>query len=140
MSDDIYEAAARWHQAQARDDIDWDAFAAWLDADPRHRDAYDDIALLDEDIDRSRDTIVAMLPANDSDPHLDHGRSRGRSYLMFGSAAAILLVVSTVGLLRDRASTPPAAIPRSCCRAPPCGSPSRERRAGAGSRSRWWPR
>ena len=44
MSADIDEAAARWHLAQADDDMDWSAFTEWLEADPRHRDAYDAMA------------------------------------------------------------------------------------------------
>ena len=51
MSADIDEAAARWHLAQADDDMDWAAFTDWLEADPRHRDAYDAMALLDDRID-----------------------------------------------------------------------------------------
>lgn len=47
MSEDIHEVAARWHTAQLNDDMDWDGFTAWLEADPRHRLAYDEIALLD---------------------------------------------------------------------------------------------
>ena len=101
MSDDIYEAAALWHQAQARDDMNWDAFAAWLDADPRHRDAYDDIALLDEQLDRSRAAVVALLPVNDPEPLESRGR-RGPLYLLVAGVAAVLLTVLTVGLWRDR--------------------------------------
>ncbi|MBB4101151.1 FecR family protein [Sphingomonas kyeonggiensis] len=51
MSEDIHEVAARWHTAQLNDDMDWDGFTAWLEADPRHRLAYDEIALLDARID-----------------------------------------------------------------------------------------
>lgn len=101
MSDDIYEAAALWHQAQARDDMDWEAFAAWLDADSRHRDAYDDIALLDDDLDRSRAAVIALLPANDPEP-LEPRRPRGPLYLVLAGVAAVLLAVVTVGLWRDR--------------------------------------
>lgn len=103
MSDDIYEVAALWHQAQARDDMDWDAFASWLDADPRHRDAYDDIALLDDDLERSRPAIVALLPANDPEP-LESGTSRRPLYLAMAGVAAVLLAILTIGLWRDRAS------------------------------------
>ena len=100
MSDQILEAAALWHQAQARDDMDWDAFAAWLEADPRHRDAYDDIALLDERVDRARDAIVTGLPANDRQtdaPHAEGQSSGRRPYLAWGSLAATLLVAITAG-------------------------------------------
>jgi len=103
MSDDIYEVAALWHQAQARDDMDWDAFASWLDADPRHRDAYDDIALLDDDLGRSRAAVAALLPANDPEP-LESGRPRRPLYFAVAGVAAILLAMVTIGLWGDRVS------------------------------------
>ncbi len=108
MSDDIYEAAALWHQAQGRDDMDWEAFAAWLDADPCHRDAYDDIALLDSEIDRSRDAVIALLPANDTGPATPMERNGRPFYLVIGGIAAVLLAVLMVGLWRDRAPSGPA--------------------------------
>ena len=33
----ILEQAAAWHAACARDDMDWDGFTAWLEADARGR-------------------------------------------------------------------------------------------------------
>ncbi|OSZ63512.1 hypothetical protein CAP40_17380 [Sphingomonas sp. IBVSS2] len=51
MNEDIHEAAARWHVAQQHDDMKWRGFTRWLEADPRHRLAYDEIALLDARID-----------------------------------------------------------------------------------------
>jgi transmembrane sensor len=43
----IEQEAAVWHLASEGDDMDWDGFAQWLAADPRHRRAYDEIALAD---------------------------------------------------------------------------------------------
>ena len=43
----IIEQAARWHVASAHHDMDWDAFTAWLEADPNHRARYDEIARAD---------------------------------------------------------------------------------------------
>lgn len=45
--DIIADAAAAWHAASLHDDMDWDGFTAWLEADPRHRTAYDEVALAD---------------------------------------------------------------------------------------------
>jgi transmembrane sensor len=112
MNDEIPEAAARWHQAQASDDMDWDAFCAWLEVDPRHRDAYDDIALLDERIDAQRSAILAALPANDgdaSDADAEHSFAiRRRPYLVWGGIAATLLVAATAGGLWINAPSAPA--------------------------------
>jgi transmembrane sensor len=61
----IREEAAEWHVRIDSDAMDWDGFAAWLDADPAHRAAYDAIALLDAEIVAARDAIRAAQPAND---------------------------------------------------------------------------
>ena len=46
-NEDIIDQAARWHVASLDDAMDWDGFTAWLEADPRHRAAYDEVALAD---------------------------------------------------------------------------------------------
>ncbi|WP_296617101.1 FecR domain-containing protein [Sphingomonas sp.] len=100
MNDGILEAAALWLQQQSRDDMDWDGFTAWLEADPRHREAYDDIALLDERVDAERTAILARLPANDGEASEDYIEARSparRPYLAWGGIAAALLVAVTAG-------------------------------------------
>lgn len=47
-NDAILAEAARWHVASEDDAMDWDGFTRWLEADPRHRSAYDEIALTDD--------------------------------------------------------------------------------------------
>lgn len=47
---DIDQAAADWHTLVLGGEIDWDAFAAWLDAAPDHQPAYDRIASLDAEV------------------------------------------------------------------------------------------
>ena len=91
MSADIDEAAARWHLAQADDDMDWAAFTDWLEADPRHRDAYDAMALLD-------DRIHAAGPA--LHPRAASSMPERRS-LRWGawSAIAAVVIAAVLGLL-----------------------------------------
>jgi len=43
----IEQEAAAWHVASARDDMDWTGFTRWLETDPRHRAAFDQMALAD---------------------------------------------------------------------------------------------
>jgi len=45
--DTILTEAAEWHAMSDSDAMDWEGFTAWLEADPRHRKAYDEIALGD---------------------------------------------------------------------------------------------
>jgi len=65
--DEIRRIAAEWHARIEAADMDWEAFGAWLDVDPSHRAAYDDIALLDAEIAADRAAILAVLPANDGE-------------------------------------------------------------------------
>jgi len=46
-ADPIDAAAAIWHAGIDRADFDWSGFTLWLEADPRHRAAYDEIARID---------------------------------------------------------------------------------------------
>ncbi len=55
----IWQAALRWHEETARDECDWDAFTAWLEQSPAHRQAYDDVALLEDQLARGRAVLRA---------------------------------------------------------------------------------
>lgn len=107
MSEDIPEQAALWHARQDRDDMDWLGFTAWLEVDPRHRDAFDQVALLDERIDRQRHLLVAAraLPAARVGR-----RPAGRRSVPWaaGGVAAVAAVAVGVATLRqpDPATTP----------------------------------
>lgn len=55
--DTILAEAARWHIASGDDAMDWDAFTLWLEADPRHSAAYNEVALTDGLLQEYRDTL-----------------------------------------------------------------------------------
>jgi len=57
MNEAIDAAAARWFAGQDSADMDWEGFTAWLEADPRHREAFDAIALLDDEVTAQRVAI-----------------------------------------------------------------------------------
>lgn len=101
MSDRIMNEALSWHGAQARDDMDWEAFAEWLEADPRHRAAYDDVALIDTAVDRHRETLRPLLPA------VEEKARQHRWYAVagVGIAAALALVIGAP-MLRQGAPAP----------------------------------
>ena len=60
----IEEEAAAWQVASVNDDMDWDGFTRWLEADPRHRRAFDEAALADTLVDdtanRSRRRLALL--------------------------------------------------------------------------------
>lgn len=100
---EILEKAAEWHARIDSTDMDWEAFGVWLDADPAHRAAYDDIALLDVAIGENRAVLLAALPANGNGPQHDAmslqvvGNRRTRRWWAAGglAVAASLAVLIT---------------------------------------------
>jgi transmembrane sensor len=85
--DRIYEEAAGWLVRQQDDAMDWDGFTLWLEADPRHRVVYDELALLDSDLDdyakrlKGDPTASEPVAANDASP------VRWKRWAGFGGAA-----------------------------------------------------
>lgn len=47
MEERLLDEALAWHHALDADDADWDGYTLWLEADPRHRAAFDEVALVD---------------------------------------------------------------------------------------------
>lgn len=99
MTERIEAEAARWYAAQDGDAMDWEGFTAWLEADPRHRAAFDGVALLGDALDRGRDAIAAHLPANEDAAPEQGGSRRWRWWWGVaggGAAAAALALVLAV--------------------------------------------
>ncbi|MFG6281112.1 FecR domain-containing protein [Sphingomonas sp. S6] len=103
MSADIDEAAARWHLAQADDDMDWSAFTEWLEADPRHRDAYDAMALLDDRI----DAAGSALHPRPADQTLGRRMPRWGAW---SAIAAVVIAAVVLLLYQGRRGGEPAVI------------------------------
>lgn len=101
----IDSEAAEWHARLESPAMDWEAFGAWLDADPSHRLAYDAMALLDAEIGARRGAIVASLPANDVDDDRPASGARRRWWIGGGMAAA----VAVGALFAPKMSTAPVA-------------------------------
>lgn len=97
----ILSEAVSWHLASEGDAIDWDAFTLWLEADPRHRTAYDEIALTGQLLDehrgelQQRDTrgTVAETPVSAGVVRPAFGkRLRWAGFAIAASLSAVLAV------------------------------------------------
>lgn len=64
----LIEQAAAWHLASLGDDMDWEAFTLWLEADPRHRTAFDEVALSDALLAEHKGALAPVAVANDDWP------------------------------------------------------------------------
>lgn len=92
LDEELLLQAGRWHAATSRADCDWQLFTEWLEASPRHREAYDIVALLDERVAR----LAPALAARASPP------PRRRPWL----AAAMVAGLALFALLGYRVLSP----------------------------------
>ncbi|WP_353230505.1 FecR domain-containing protein [Novosphingobium sp.] len=94
---DMVTRAAQWHVESAGDAMDWDAFTLWLEADPRHRACYDEIALADALVaDHAADlAIPAVMPAEPARAQTRRWTRRW-SWVAAGVAAAASLALVVI--------------------------------------------
>jgi transmembrane sensor len=89
--------AADWHAQVLGGDVDWEEFAAWLDADPSHQPAYDRLVTLDAEVTewaKHNDLLgpSAATPALSKPVH--------RWWIGGAIAASLVALVISVPLLR----------------------------------------
>lgn len=108
MTDErIIDEALAWHHALESDDADWDGYTVWLEADPRHRLAFDQISIVDDAVVRNRETLGSILTARDPEPQHEIRAPRRGKRLAFGmtAAAAIAVAIGIPALMRPEPAT-----------------------------------
>lgn len=96
----IIEQAAAWHIASAHDDMDWDGFTAWLEADARHRLHYDELALGDAVLEEHLPALRAAQDETVSDTAPAPQR-HWRVWAGGALAASLAAMIAVPALLRD---------------------------------------
>lgn len=87
----LLDEALAWRVALESDDADWDGYTLWLEADPGHRQAVDEIALTERIIDERAEGLRRLGAV---EPIAVPRPSRPRRGLVFGAmAAAVALAV-----------------------------------------------
>jgi transmembrane sensor len=99
MDDRLLDEAIAWHRSLGTDDADWDGFTCWLEADPKHKLAFDEIVLTDRIVDEHKLGLRTMTAS----PR-PHTRSVGRRGILYGSIAAAIAAVISVPALWPRAA------------------------------------
>lgn len=99
ISEKMLDQAIAWQQALARDDADWDTYLRWLEADPRHREAFDEVALLDRIVDERADDLKPLIAPAPMPVR------RERRPWVYGSIAAAIAVAVAVPVLRPQPDT-----------------------------------
>ena len=104
-ADTIVETAAAWHVASNGDALDWDAFTVWLEADPRHAAAYDEVALADSLLDANREALREgdAVAANENEPA---ATPRPRLWLRWGGSAVAAALIAMVAVPQFRQAAP----------------------------------
>lgn len=91
----ITDEALSWRAELERDGADWDGYVGWLNADPRHRAAYDELDLIDAAVAEHRREINRLLrPSPTSEPWLSRHISRVAGLAGVGIAAALAFVLA----------------------------------------------
>jgi transmembrane sensor len=103
IDDQLLDEAISWHRALDGDDADWDGFTLWLEADPRHRQAFDEIALTDRVVEDLKPSLRQILPATAQTERT--GWFQRRRLLIGSIAAALALVVGIPALWPGPADT-----------------------------------
>ena len=96
-ADQIEQQAAAWLARQNDDAMDWEGFARWLEADSRHRAAFDELALIDADLESHAEGIAAHL-SEDVPATAATGRSHGDRRRWWGAGAVAASVAAVIGL------------------------------------------
>jgi len=98
----IEKEATAWLVQQGNDSMDWDGFTLWLEADPRHRQVFDEFALIDSELGAHAEGIAERIPQdlNPSAPDgLPHGNGRRpRPWRMWGAGALAASIAVVVGV------------------------------------------
>ena len=103
MDEAVLDAAIAWRlrlAAPQASDADWAAFTDWLEADPAHGDAYDKVALADQDYAQALESKPAHLAAPSNDNEVAPWFRR-RGFVM-ASATSMLALVATPFLAGGR--------------------------------------
>ena len=95
--DRILDEAAGWFARQHDDAMDWDGFARWLEVDSRHRAAFDELALIDADLESHAEGITAHL-SEDVAATAATERSHGDRWRWWGAGAVAASIAAVIGL------------------------------------------
>lgn len=107
VDDSLIEQALHWQTALESDDADWDGYMSWLEADPRHREAFDAVALVAAAVDEHKGVIGSLAEARVA----AETRRPGRKMWFLGSGvAAALALVAGVPMMLPMLRAPDMAV------------------------------
>lgn len=108
MTKDVTESAVGWHLASASDDMDWDAFTVWLEADPAHRAAYDAVAMDDDLIAAHREKLRALVSPSEPVEQDGDGQTASKRWRWRVGASALVAAALVAVVIVPEMQAPPA--------------------------------
>ena len=81
--------AAQWHIASGTEAMDWDGFTQWLEADPRHRAAYDEIAMADALLVDHASALAAPFAPEMDTTETEPGEAPARRWRLLAASALV---------------------------------------------------
>lgn len=90
----VTDQALAWRAKLEHDDADWGAYILWLEADPRHRAAYNSLDLIDAAVDDHREGIAQLLRPSPPDARLRARMPRVLGVLGGSVAAGLALLLA----------------------------------------------
>lgn len=97
IKDEIYQQAAYWLTRQNGEGMDWDGFTCWLEAEPSHRAAYDELALIDIRLDEYGRLLADAAKLGERGEGQSEKAVRLRQWARLGGgtiAAAVALILA----------------------------------------------
>ena len=96
---EVIAQAAEWQVASSGDGMDWDGFTTWLEADARHRQAFDEIAATDRLVSEHRQALSGAALPEQSPTGFQTRKPISRWFPLGFAAAAILAIVAGPALI-----------------------------------------
>jgi transmembrane sensor len=105
--DDRVVAAARWHAESQADTMDWAGFTAWLEADPRNREVYGQVSLIEVAIDQHRSSLAVFASEYAAEVGGDLQESRPRHRNRWAAGLGLLAATLVAGVSVQRLAIHP---------------------------------
>jgi transmembrane sensor len=97
IDETVLDQAIAWQLALGGEDADWDGYVEWLEADPRHREAFDSIAIVAAAVEEHKADVRTILDARMPTPR--PGFLSSARLLWGGAVAAALALFVTIPAL-----------------------------------------
>lgn len=98
MDERMIDEALAWQAALECDDADWDGYMAWLEADPRHRVAFDSIVLITALVEEHKHAVGSLFDMQQTEA--SPRPQRRMKWALGGGIVAALVLAVVLPMLR----------------------------------------